>query len=89
MKKFMKFTMFEKDSKDTKYRDDPYRAVIFRLMKAVLRFARMGKNSTTFTAERFAETSMAGPRSFSNAKTAAGVRSRTNAANARATELSV
>lgn len=29
MKKFMKFTMFEKDSKDTKYRDDPYRAVIF------------------------------------------------------------
>lgn len=29
MKKFMKFTMFEKVSKDTKYRDDPYRAVNF------------------------------------------------------------
>ena len=29
MKKYMKFTMFEKESKDEKYRDDPYRAVNF------------------------------------------------------------
>ncbi len=29
MKKFMKFTMYEKESKDEKYRDDPYRAVNF------------------------------------------------------------
>lgn len=85
----MKFTMFEKDSKDTKYRDDPYRAVIFPIDESGSPVCPNGKNSTTFTAERFAETSMAGPRSFSNAKTAAGVRSRTNAANARATELSV
>ena len=30
MEKFMKFTMFEKEIKDKKYRDDPYRAVNFR-----------------------------------------------------------
>lgn len=29
MKKYMKFTMFEKESKDEKYRDNPYRAVNF------------------------------------------------------------
>lgn len=29
MEKYMKFTMFEKESKDEKYRDDPYRAVNF------------------------------------------------------------
>lgn len=29
MKKYMKFTMYEKESKDKKYRDDPYRAVNF------------------------------------------------------------
>lgn len=31
MKKYMKFTMFEKESKDKKYRDDPYRAVNFQI----------------------------------------------------------
>ena len=30
MEKFMKFTMFEKETKDAKYRDDPYRAVNFK-----------------------------------------------------------
>lgn len=30
MEKFMKFTMFEKETKDAKYRDDPYRAVNFQ-----------------------------------------------------------
>lgn len=30
MKKYMKFTMFEKETKDTRYRNDPYRAVNFR-----------------------------------------------------------
>ena len=29
MKKYMKFTMFQKETKDTKYREDPYRAVNF------------------------------------------------------------
>lgn len=29
MKKYMKFSMFEKESKDEKYRDDPYRSVNF------------------------------------------------------------
>lgn len=29
MKKYMKFTMYEKESKDMKYRNDPYRAVNF------------------------------------------------------------
>ena len=29
MKKYMKFTMYEKESKDKKYRDDPYRVVKF------------------------------------------------------------
>lgn len=29
MKKYMKFTMFEKETKDEKYRDNPYRAVNF------------------------------------------------------------
>lgn len=29
MKKYMKFTMFKKESEDKKYRDDPYRAVNF------------------------------------------------------------
>ena len=29
MKKYMKFTMYEKESKDKKYREDPYRAVNF------------------------------------------------------------
>ena len=31
MKKYMKFTMFEKESKDISYRDNPYRAVNFPL----------------------------------------------------------
>lgn len=31
MEKYMKFTMFEKESKDKKYRDNPYRAVNFPL----------------------------------------------------------
>jgi len=30
MEKFMKFTMFEKETKDSKYRDNPYRAVNFK-----------------------------------------------------------
>ena len=30
MKKYMKFTMYEKENNDRKYRDDPYRAVNFR-----------------------------------------------------------
>lgn len=30
MKKYMKFTMFDKENKDSKYRDDPYRAVNFK-----------------------------------------------------------
>lgn len=30
MEKFMKFTMFEKETKDTKYRDNPYRSVNFK-----------------------------------------------------------
>lgn len=30
MEKFMKFTMFEKETKDTKYKENPYRAVNFR-----------------------------------------------------------
>lgn len=33
MKKFMKFTMYEKESKDKKYCDDPYRAVNFPIDK--------------------------------------------------------
>ena len=31
MKKYMKFTMFDKESKEEKYRDNPYRAVNFRI----------------------------------------------------------
>ena len=31
MEKYMKFPMYEKESKDKKYRDDPYRAVNFRV----------------------------------------------------------
>lgn len=31
MEKYMKFTMYEKESKDKKYRDDPYRAVNFKI----------------------------------------------------------
>ena len=30
IEKYMKFTMFEKKTKDTKYKDDPYRAVNFK-----------------------------------------------------------
>lgn len=30
IEKYMKFTMFEKETKDAKYRDDPYRAVNFK-----------------------------------------------------------
>ena len=29
MEKYMKFPMYEKETKDKKYRDDPYRAVNF------------------------------------------------------------
>ncbi len=31
MEKYMKFPMYEKETKDKKYRDDPYRAVNFRV----------------------------------------------------------
>ena len=31
MEKYMKFTMYEKESKDSKYRDDPYRACNFNI----------------------------------------------------------
>ena len=33
MQKYMKFTMFKKESEDTKYRDNPYRAVNFPINK--------------------------------------------------------
>ena len=33
MEKFMKFTMFKKETEDTKYRDNPYRAVNFPINK--------------------------------------------------------
>lgn len=32
--KYMKFPMYEKETKDKKYRDDPYRAVNFRVNEA-------------------------------------------------------
>lgn len=31
MKKYMKFTMYEKETKDSKYRDNPYRAGNFEI----------------------------------------------------------
>ena len=31
MKKYMKFTMYEKETKDVSYRDNPYRAVNFKI----------------------------------------------------------
>ena len=34
MEKYMKFPMYEKETKDKKYRDDPYRAVNFRVNEA-------------------------------------------------------
>ena len=33
MKKYMKFTMFDKESKDRKYRENPYRSENFRLIR--------------------------------------------------------
>ena len=33
MEKYMKFTMFKKETEDKKYREDPYRAVNFRISK--------------------------------------------------------
>ena len=33
MEKYMKFTMFEKETKDEKYHNDPYRAVNFKIDK--------------------------------------------------------
>lgn len=43
MKKYMKFTMFEKESKDEKYRDDPYRAVNFAINENGLPVCPNGK----------------------------------------------
>lgn len=34
MEKYMKFSMYEKEKKDAKYRDDPYRAVNFKIDEA-------------------------------------------------------
>lgn len=89
MKKFMKFTMFEKDSKDTKYRDDPYRAVIFPIDESGSPVCPNGKKFNYIYSRAVRGNKYGRTEEFSNAKTAAGVRSRTNAANARATELSV
>jgi len=33
MKKFMKFTMFEKETKDEKYRNNPYKSTNFKCDK--------------------------------------------------------
>ena len=52
MEKYMKFTMFKKETEEKKYRDNPYRAVNFPINKNGNRFAPMGKNSDIFTVIR-------------------------------------
>ena len=44
MEKYMKFPMYE-ETKDKKYRDDPYRAVNFRVNEA----GRLGKKRQTLS----------------------------------------
>ena len=43
MEKFMKFTMYEKESKNEKYRNDPYRAVNFPINESGLPVCPNGK----------------------------------------------
>lgn len=43
MEKYMKFTMFEKETKDEKYHNDPYRAVNFKIDKNGSLFCPNGK----------------------------------------------
>ena len=50
MGKYMKFTMYEKESKNIKYHNDPYRAVNFRIDETVICCVLTTKNSITFTA---------------------------------------
>ena len=50
MEKFMKFTMYEKESKNEKYRNDPYRAVNFPINESGLPVCRTERNSISFTA---------------------------------------
>lgn len=51
MGKYMKFTMYEKESKNIKYHNDPYRAVNFRIDEMVIWCVLTTKNSITFTAD--------------------------------------
>lgn len=47
----MKFTMYEKESKDKKYRDDPYRAVNFPIDTDGDPMCPNGKSFIIFTAD--------------------------------------
>ena len=46
MEKYMKFTMYEKESKDSKYRDNPYRAAILILTTRDIWYVPTGSGST-------------------------------------------
>ena len=86
MEKYMKFTMFEKESKDEKYRDNPYRAVNFPINENGSLFVRMEKSLIIFTQDLSKETNTAERKNIINARTVQNVLIKRNAVNLKATE---
>ena len=85
----MKFTMYEKESKNEKYRNDPYRAVNFPINESGLPVCPNG-NKFHFIYSRPVRGNKYGePRNIFSARIAATVLTRKNAASARETGSSV
>ena len=68
MEKYMKFTMFEKETKDKKYHNNPYRAVNLREMSKVNLSVRILKSLYSSTTNMYIKISMVGQKNFMNAR---------------------
>lgn len=83
----MKLPMYEKESKNKKYRDDPYRAVNFRVNEEGRLVCPNNKEFFFLTTEPVKETNMGEPWNFTNAKIAVAVLTDPNATRVSLTIL--
>ncbi len=68
MEKFMKFTMFKKETTDKKYHNDPYRAVNFKRDKSGALICPNGKRFKLNTTNKYIKTSMEEQKKYMNVK---------------------
>ena len=80
MEKFMKFTMFEKKTKDKKYRDNPYRAINFSRDEEAILFVLMERNLYLNMTRKSEKTNMEEQKNFMNVRIVRDALTEVNAA---------